>query len=65
MQQWLTACPNGGLLMCHPGLPADDASDPIGPARAAEFGYLRSAEFAVACRAAGVVLGRFRQSLNT
>lgn len=60
MQQWLNSCPDGGLMMCHPGLPADDASDPIAAARAVEYCHLGSQEFADACEQAGVELGRFR-----
>jgi predicted glycoside hydrolase/deacetylase ChbG (UPF0249 family) len=60
MQQWLQACPDGGLMMCHPGLPADDASDPIAPARALEYRHLGSQAFAEACQQAGVQLGRFQ-----
>ncbi|PXX42930.1 MULTISPECIES: ChbG/HpnK family deacetylase [Aquitalea] len=59
MQQWLQHGEEGALLMCHPGLPADDASDPIAAARAVEYGYLGSAAFAEACRTAGVELGKF------
>ncbi|RQO76182.1 cellobiose phosphorylase [Aquitalea sp. FJL05] len=60
MQQWLNACPDGGLMMCHPGLPADDASDRIAAARAVEYCHLGSTAFADACREAGVQLGKFR-----
>lgn len=60
MQQWLAQAEDGGLLMCHPGLPAKDASDPIAAARAVEYRYLGSQEFADACQQAGVQLGRFR-----
>jgi len=62
MQQWLHACPDGGLMMCHPGLPADDDCDPIAAARAVEYCHLGSQEFADACQQAGVVLARFRRS---
>jgi predicted glycoside hydrolase/deacetylase ChbG (UPF0249 family) len=60
LQQWLRVCPADGLMMCHPGLPSADLSDPIGPARAAEYAYLCSAQFAADCLAAGVEIGRFR-----
>lgn len=60
MQQWLQQCEDGALLMCHPGLPADDASDPIAAARAVEYYHLGSTAFADACREAGVQLGKFR-----
>ena len=44
MQQWLSACEEGTLLMCHP---ADTpvAGDAIGQQRPVEFAYLRSAAF--------------------
>ena len=58
MAGWLAACPDGGLLMCHPGLYAA-AGDPIGAARAAEYRFLASPAFAEQCRLAGVTLGRF------
>lgn len=60
MQQWLRSCPDGGLMMCHPGLMADDASDPIAAARAVEYRYLSSQAFADDCLQAGVELGKFR-----
>ena len=60
MAQWLTQCPDGALLMCHPGLPATDASDPIASARAVEYCHLDSQAFDYACQQAGVVLTRFR-----
>ena len=60
MRQWLNSCPDGGLMMCHPGLPASDASDPIAAARAVEYQHLSSQAFADDCQQAGVELGRFR-----
>ena len=44
MAQWLNACEDGTLLMCHP---ADGpvAGDAIGQQRPVEFAYLRSAAF--------------------
>lgn len=60
MPQWLGQAEDGGLLMCHPGLPADDASDPIAAARAVEYSYLGSTAFADACQQAGVQIGRFQ-----
>lgn len=59
MRRWLVRCPSDSLLMCHPGLPATDASDPIWPARAAEYRYLLGSQFAEDCQAAGVQLARF------
>ncbi|NWK76885.1 ChbG/HpnK family deacetylase [Aquitalea sp. LB_tupeE] len=60
MQQWLNSSPDGALMMCHPGLPADDASDPIAAARAVEYQHLDSQAFAADCLQAGVELGGFR-----
>lgn len=59
MRTWLAACPDRSLLMCHPGLPAEDGSDPIGPARAAEYRYLSGDVFFEDCRQQGVSLVRF------
>ena len=60
MRQWLHSCPDGGLMMCHPGLAEIDASDPIATARAVEYRYLSSQAFADDCLQAGVEPGRFR-----
>lgn len=60
MRQWLNSCPDGGLMMCHPGLPASDASDPIAAARAVEYQHLSSQAFADDCQQAGMTLGRFQ-----
>ena len=60
MRQWLNSSPDGGLMMCHPGLPADDASDPIAAARAVEYQHLASQAFADDCQQAGITLGRFQ-----
>lgn len=60
MPLWLAECAAGSLMMCHPGLPADDRDDPIGPARVAEYSYLASTQFAEDCLAAGVEIGRFQ-----
>lgn len=60
MPLWLSECVDGSLMMCHPGLPATDLDDPIGPARVAEYAYLASARFAEDCLAAGVEITRFQ-----
>ncbi|WP_028535466.1 ChbG/HpnK family deacetylase [Paludibacterium yongneupense] len=60
MQRWLALCPDGGLMMCHPGQPSRDADDPIRPARAAEYRYLASDAFAEDCLAAGIEIGPYR-----
>ncbi len=58
MQRWLAGLPaQGGLLFCHPGMPTDDAADPIAPARGRELAYLASEAFEADLAAAGVRLG--------
>jgi hypothetical protein len=58
MRHWLALAPaEGGLLFCHPGEAADDASDAIGAARVRELAYLAGPDFATDLAAAGVVLG--------
>ncbi len=59
MRRWLQLTPNGTLLMCHPGRPSKDYSDPIGGARAAEFHYLVSPKFAEDCQRSSIRLVRF------
>jgi chitin disaccharide deacetylase len=60
MRDWLAALPAGGgaLLFCHPAMPgsAPAAGDAIAAARAREFSYLDSDEFARDLAAAGAVL---------
>ena len=45
MAQWLAACGDGSLLMCHPAN-AEVEGDAIGGQRPVEFAYLQSAAFA-------------------
>ena len=59
MRHWLQSAADGTLLMCHPGRPAVDHTDPICDARALEFHYLGSPEFADDCRNANIELTRF------
>jgi predicted glycoside hydrolase/deacetylase ChbG (UPF0249 family) len=59
MERWLASCPDGGLIMCHPGL-ADTAADPIAATRPLEYRYLASAAFADACREQNIELSRFQ-----
>lgn len=59
MRGWLQLIPNGTLLMCHPGRPSTDYSDPIGGARAVEFNYLVSPRFYADCQRSGIRLVRF------
>lgn len=53
-RHWLAVCPDDTLIMCHPGLPAKDSSDPIAGCRPGEFDYLASREFLADASAAGV-----------
>jgi predicted glycoside hydrolase/deacetylase ChbG (UPF0249 family) len=58
---FLTAPGPRHVVMCHPGEPGEgEGADPIGPARAAEFAFLRSDAFAKALDAVAVRLVRFR-----
>jgi len=59
MQRWLTRCPDGGLIMCHPGQP-DRSFDPISATRPQEYRYLASEAFAWACAEHNIQLARFR-----
>jgi predicted glycoside hydrolase/deacetylase ChbG (UPF0249 family) len=45
MRHWLRSARPGGLIMCHPGHPSRDSSDPIAPARVSEWNYLKSDAF--------------------
>ncbi|GGY03289.1 ChbG/HpnK family deacetylase [Paludibacterium paludis] len=56
MREWLAACPDGALMMCHPGMPATNPADPIARARVNEYRYLASPAFAEDLRSAGVEL---------
>jgi predicted glycoside hydrolase/deacetylase ChbG (UPF0249 family) len=52
---WLADLADGGLVMCHPGLPGED---PAAAARGAELRYLEGERFATDCAEAGVRLAR-------
>ena len=52
----LTTMGDATLVMCHPGLAAQDATDPIAACRQAELDYLLSNEFAADLSAANVRL---------
>jgi len=45
LSHWIQAAPDGTLVMCHPGLPDDDADDPIANARECEFEILAGDRF--------------------
>ncbi|MFT0212552.1 ChbG/HpnK family deacetylase [Pseudomonas sp. F1_0610] len=61
MAYWLDICPDHTLMMCHPGdvLGRQDISDPIEEARAVEFNYLASDEFAAFIQEKNIVLQPF------
>lgn len=61
IRSWLQHCPDGSLIMCHPGLPPDDASDPIGAARQREYRYQTSTAFEEDCRRYGITLAPFNR----
>jgi hypothetical protein len=55
LRGWIADIADGGLIMCHPGLPGDG---PVAAARGAELRHLESDRFAADCAAAGVRLAR-------
>jgi predicted glycoside hydrolase/deacetylase ChbG (UPF0249 family) len=57
MAHWLAHAPTGAILMCHPAQLAEPG-DEIGVARAQEFAYLASPDFAQALHVANVLIGR-------
>lgn len=62
MTHWLAHAPARAILMCHPAQAAEPG-DEIGAARAQEFAYLSSPEFASALAAAKVQVVRGRVCL--
>ena len=52
MTRWLARAPAGAILMCHPAQAAEP-DDAIGVARAQEFAYLASPDFARPCKTPG------------
>jgi predicted glycoside hydrolase/deacetylase ChbG (UPF0249 family) len=63
MTSWLKGAPAGGLIMCHPARQTE-AGDAIGQARAQEYAYLGSPQFADALAEAGVQLVRGADHLH-
>lgn len=55
LSEWLSVAHSGDLLMCHPGIGADDL-DGIAAARRAEFTVLADPAFAALLRAQGITL---------
>jgi hypothetical protein len=62
MTAWLARAPAAAILMCHPAQAAEPG-DEIGIARAQEFAYLASREFADALQQARVAVVRGRDVL--
>ncbi|AAQ58833.1 ChbG/HpnK family deacetylase [Chromobacterium violaceum] len=60
MQAWLARAPDRALIMCHPGLPTNDASDPIAASRGREFDFLSGSAFAELCLKHKVGIARFQ-----
>ena len=58
MAAWLAACPDRGLIMCHPAVGEGDADDAIAAARRREYVYLASEAFASLCRDQDISLGK-------
>lgn len=59
-QSFLQRMENGGIIMCHPGLPGSSSKeDGIAEARVSEYSYFLSKEFLADCRQAGVEISRF------
>lgn len=55
-QKFLSNTPDGGLIMCHPGLVSHDKQDKIANIRVEEYQYLSSLEFQQDLASAGVTL---------
>lgn len=62
MTRWLVRAPVGAILMCHPAQVAEPG-DEIGIARAQEFAYLASSDFAQALQQARVAVVRGQAAL--
>lgn len=58
--KFLQMIKDGGLIMCHPGLASNDATDPIANARKAEFDYLSSPAFQNDCEVNQIKLCKFK-----
>lgn len=59
MRRWLRGAEHGELLMCHPGLAADDPDDPIAATRPLEFAFLNGEAFAELLTREHIVVARF------
>ncbi len=60
--KWLSECPDGTLLMCHPSAPG--STDPIKDARELEWHYLDSSRFKEACQVNQINLDTFTNYLK-
>jgi len=60
MQHWLDQSQDGTLIMCHPGLAADDPADEIAATRPLELALLGSERFGAMLARANVELARLR-----
>lgn len=49
----------GGMIMCHPGLPSNDKADSIAEARYEEYQYLAGDQFLIDCEKEGVIISCF------
>jgi chitin disaccharide deacetylase len=59
-QSFLAEITDGGLILCHPGLLAEERSDDsLGVSRNVEYKYLSGDQFPEDCAAAGVTIARF------
>jgi len=61
MRAWIEKARSGDLLMCHPGCPASDDTDPSAPTRPLELRYLSSPEFGLLLSEAGIRLSRMTE----
>jgi len=57
--EFLSQMTHQGIIMCHPGLPSQDDSDPIAKARHHEFLYFESEQFIADCHRVDIVTGQF------
>jgi chitin disaccharide deacetylase len=55
-QKFLAESDDGGMIMCHPGRPSDDVSDPLRSSRKMEYEYFNSTEFLQDCQNARCLL---------
>lgn len=57
--RFLTESLEGGLIMCHPGLPHAEEKDEIAASRPQEYRYFQSEKFDAVCQQSKVVIVRF------